>query len=194
MQWKVLLINGDEMRAAVQVQALKEEGFNAISVEHPGGDLPQLIVHQDPDVVIVDHEGAGGKILDLIQKIQSSIPKPLVMLSHDDKAEMIRDAVQAGACAYVVDGIQNKRMRPIVEAAIARFHRYKSLEDELKQAKGQLAQRKIIDQAKGILMKQRGCDEAEAYNLLRSQAMNKNCRIVEVAERLLEALKLIEGR
>ena len=193
MQWKILLINGDEMRAAGQVQALKGEGLTVVSVEHPCGDLPELIERQNPDVVIVDHEGSGNEPLGLIQRIQSSIPRPLVMLSHDDKAEMIRDAIQAGACAYVVDGIHNKRMRPIVEAAIARFHRFKSLEDELELAKGQLAQRKIIDRAKGILMKQRGCDEAEAYNLLRSQAMNKNCRIVEVAKGLLDAFNLIKN-
>jgi len=104
---------------------------------------------------------------------------------------MIEKAVEAGVSAYVVDGLKKERVKPILDMAISRFNAFSRLTRELEQARSELEDRKIIDQAKGILMKSRGLSEADAYALLRSTAMNQNRRMIDIAQSLVTAADLL---
>ena len=93
--------------------------------------------------------------------------------------------------AYVVDGLRKERVKPILDMTISRFRAFNRLREELDRTKQALQERKVIDKAKGILMKNRGISEEEAYALLRSTAMNENRRLADVAHGLVTAAKLL---
>jgi response regulator NasT len=113
------------------------------------------------------------------------------MFTQDDDGATIARATRAGVSAYVVDGINRKRVRPILDAAIERFQQFRGLTEELQETRAQLEARKVVDKAKGILMKQRGMTEDEAYKALRSLAMSSNKRLVDVAESVIAAANLL---
>jgi len=107
---------------------------------------------------------------------------------------MIGAAIEAGVSAYVVDGLRKDRVKPIIDLAIRRFNAFSRLQSELSEARTELAERKIVDRAKRMLMTSRGLDEADAYALLRSTAMRQSKRIAEVADALITASELLEGK
>jgi response regulator NasT len=113
------------------------------------------------------------------------------MFSDANDSALIEAAVQAGVSAYVVDGMQPHRLRPIIEVAIARFREFQALRDELQQTRNKLAERREIEKAKGILMKQKGMAEEEAYQALRKLAMDQGLKIGEVARQLISIAKLL---
>ncbi len=188
---RVLLVDDSRERRAGVERALAEVGCEVIGFVSGPDDLVQRVQSADPDVVIIDIEAPGRDTLDSLRSVQSSAPKPIVMFTQDDNGETITRATRAGVSAYVVDGISQKRVRPILDAAIERFVQFRSLSDELAKTRAELSQRKVIDQAKGILMRQRGMSEDEAYKAMRSLAMSNNKRVVEIAEGLIEAAKLL---
>jgi response regulator NasT len=118
-------------------------------------------------------------------------PRPIVLFSNQRDPEYIRQAVQAGVSAYVVDGLQKERVLPIVEVAMARFREFQALRRELEETRSRLQERKIIEKAKGILMQRRGLSEDAAYQLMRKMAMDRNLRLVEVARTLLALEDLV---
>lgn len=93
--------------------------------------------------------------------------------------------------AYVVDGLRKERVKPILDMAISRFNAFSRLAHELEEARSELEGRKLVDRAKGILMKSRGLSEADAYTLLRKTAMNQNRRIADIAQSLITAAGLL---
>lgn len=118
-------------------------------------------------------------------------PRPIVMFTQDQDRTLMREALEAGVSAYVVDGLSVERVRPIVEVALARFEQWQALRRELDQAQTNLAERKVIERAKGIVMKQRGCTESEAYVLLRKLAMDRHQRLAHVAESVITMAELL---
>lgn len=113
------------------------------------------------------------------------------MFTHDGDSEKISNAIRAGVSAYVVDGLEPDRIRPIVDVAIARFEQFQALKEELSQAHTRLAERKLIERAKGIVMQQRGLPENEAYQWMRKMAMQRNLRIADLARSLITAAELL---
>lgn len=148
-------------------------------------DLDTQIKIHKPDVIV-----AIADIPDayLISQIKNQI-LPVVIFSQDARQEKIREAIQAGVASYVVDGLSTTRILPIIEAAISRFHETSTLKQELETTKNDLAERKLIDRAKGLLMDQRNCTENEAYRILRNMAMDRKKRLGEVARDILELSK-----
>ena len=118
-------------------------------------------------------------------------PRPIVMFTHDDDKEQMKLATKAGVCAYVVGSIPNERLRPVIDAAVARFDEFKHLREALNEANTKLSERKVVERAKGLLMKQRNMDENEAYGMLRTMAMQKNMRIGTLSEQIVEAAQLL---
>lgn len=154
-------------------------------------DLLSAVKTCDPDVILVDIEAPGRDILESLETVHSTVPRPMVMFSQDDNNQTIRRATQAGVSAYVVDGLQISRVRPIIDAAVARFQHFSLLETELKQARNQLAERKIIDKAKRIVMRRQDVSEEVAYKSMRKLAMDSNKKLSEVAQRVIAAEKLL---
>jgi two-component system, response regulator / RNA-binding antiterminator len=120
-------------------------------------------------------------------------PRPVVMFTHDGDSEKIRAATLAGVSAYVVDGMSGERIRPIIDAAVARFEQFHALKRELDDVEEKLADRKVIERAKGILMQGRSLSEEDAYRALRKQAMQTNARLVTVARQVVALAAIISS-
>jgi response regulator NasT len=118
-------------------------------------------------------------------------PRPIVMLTADDNAATIREAVRAGVSAYVVDELDPERVKAIVEVACVRFEEFQRLRTELAETNRKLSERKLVERAKGLLMKERGVDEQEACRLLRALTMNHGKRIGNVAQDVIAAVELL---
>jgi response regulator NasT len=142
-------------------------------------------------VIIIDIESPDRDTLENMRHITRENPKPIIMFAEKGASEIIQTAIQAGVSAYVVDGLSRNRVKPILDVAIARFREFQALRNELAEAKNKLADRKVIDRAKGILIEKYGMTEEQAYVSLRKMAMNRNLRIVEVSRNVIAMLEVL---
>jgi len=185
MSLRILLVDQDPGRSAILRQALMNAGHTVVDRIEPGRNLLKEVQAHQPDIVIIDMESPGRDTLEQMREVGRDQPKPIVLFSNKRDGEYIRQAVRAGVSAYVVDGLSHERIMPIVEVAMARFREFEALRRELHETKTQLADRKVIDKAKGILIQRKGMSEDEAYKLLRKAAMDRNMKVADVARTLL---------
>jgi len=188
---RTIVVDEQPQRRDQLAAALSAVGCVVVAAASFEDDLLRLIEREDPDVIIIDMAAPGRDTLESLAYVQSRLPRPIIMFAQDDDSDTIRRAVQAGVSAYVVDGLHAKRVRPIVEAAIARFEKFRSLEQELVKTREQLAERKTIEKAKGLIMRRRGVSEEEAYQAMRKLAMRSNRRLAEIAGSILAAADLL---
>ncbi|MGF1553964.1 MAG: ANTAR domain-containing response regulator [Paracoccaceae bacterium] len=189
---RVAVVDADRDRAAMIVEAL-QEGFPDVEVIvlDEEGALARRLTGAAVDVVLVDLASPSRDAMESIAAASGPLDRPVAMFVDRSDAETTRAAIEAGVSAYVVDGLERRRIRPIVEMAISRFHAHARLRAELAATKAALAERKTIDRAKGLLMKARGLSEEEAYALMRRTAMEKGRRVVDIARALLDAAELL---
>lgn len=188
---RVLLVDNNLARSASLTKSLVEAGYRVVGQVSATADLNQMVAQLKPDVIIIDLESPSRDTLEHICVVSRDAPRPIVMFTHDGETEKIRAATRAGVSAYVVGGLDSTRLRPILDAAIARFEEYQALRSELKTAAARLAERKAVERAKGILMKQRGLDEEAAYQALRKLAMERGMKLSEIARQVIEAAALL---
>lgn len=188
----ILIIDENRLRAAIIEEGLREAGHDAVEVLHSVNEAARRIVESSPDVVVIDLENPARDQLEHFFSLSRALQKPIAMFVDKSDADAIGKAVEAGVSAYVVDGLRKDRVKPILDMAVLRFNAYSRLKAELDEARTALEERRIVDRAKAILMRQRGLPEAEAYALLRTAAMNQNRRIVEIAQSLITAADLLE--
>jgi response regulator NasT len=183
---RVLVVDESEERAEILREGLHRAGYQVSASLTSPLALLKTIDELKPDVIVIDTESPSRDVLEHLVVMSQHTPRPVVMFASDGAPETIREAVRAGVSAYVVDGLDPARVRPIVEAAVARFEELQALREQLAEANQRLDERKVIERAKGILMKARGLDEEGAYRALRRMAMDKNKRIGEVARNVIE--------
>ena len=191
MTLRVIVVDNERDRACSVRDALEGSGFIVVAVLGNGAELPAKVEELAADVIIVDIDSPDRDTLEDMRRVSFEQRRPVVMFAQDGKPETIRAAVQAGVAAYVVDGLKPDRVRPVVDVAIARFTQFHELRSELDKARITLAERKLIEKAKGILMKRRKVDEDEAYRLMRRMAMDQKARLIDVANKLIEAAELL---
>jgi response regulator NasT len=189
---RILLVDQSATRAAILEEGLREAGCTDITVVREMHNLLRRIVDVDPDVIFIDLENPNRDVLEQMFQVSRSVRRPIAMFVDRSDADTIREAVEAGVGAYIVDGLRKERVKSILDTAVARGNAFNRLREELERATAALEERKVIDRAKGILMKERGLAEEEAYALLRSAAMNENRRIAEVAQAVLTASRLLK--
>lgn len=191
MTTRIAVIDPDRERARLIVDGLREAGDYEITVlgDHTG--LAKRLAAIDPDVVLIDLESPSRDVLEAIALASGPLERPVAMFVDRTEEGMVRTAIEAGVSAYVVDGLKKDRLRPILDAAIARFHSFARLRAELDATKAALAERKTIDRAKGLLMKAKSVSEDEAYAMLRKAAMTQNRKIAEIAESIVTAAELL---
>lgn len=163
----------------------------AISVISESSGLARRVAELNPDVVLIDLESPSRDILEELASASGPLERPVAMFVDRSDDGLTKAAVEAGVSAYVVDGLQTHRIRPIIDAAISRFSVFKRMRTELETTKRALEERKVIDRAKGILMKTKGLSEDEAYAMLRKTAMDRGRRVSDVAEALVTAAGLL---
>ncbi len=191
MTLRVIVVDNERDRASSVRDALEASGFIVVAVLGNGAELPAKVEELAADVIIVDIDSPDRDTLEDMRRVSFEQRRPVVMFAQDGKPETIRAAVQAGVAAYVVDGLKPDRVRPVVDVAIARFAQFHELRSELDKARITLAERKLIEKAKGILMKRRKVDEDEAYRLMRRMAMDQKARLIDVANKIIEAAELL---
>jgi response regulator NasT len=191
MSLSVLLVDDDPARAAIVAPALREAGYEVVTVVDSAAAMLAQVRARRPDVIIIDRDSPDRDTLEHVCLITRDDPRPIVMFTQDRDRTLMRAALEAGVSAYVVDGLSAERVRPVVEVARARFEQWQALRRELDQAQTSLAQRKLIERAKGIVMRQRGCTEEEAYAMLRRLAMDRNQRLAQVAENVIAMADLL---
>lgn len=187
----VMIVDNDVERTKPLKQSLLDTGYEVIAHLRDTVNLDDACCELKPDIVIIDTDSPSRDTLENICVMTMNEPRPIVMFTHDGDKEQIKLATQAGVCAYVVGSIPNERLRPVIDAAVARFEEFKHLREALNEANNKLNERKVIERAKGLIMKQRKIDEEEAYSLLRSMAMQKNMRIASLSEQIVEAAQLL---
>jgi len=188
---RVMIVDDDREREQILRQALDHAGYEVLATVDSGADLSRAVERTEPDVIIIDLHSPDRDTLEHVILISQDRPRPIVMFSADGDADKIREAVRAGVSAYIVNGLAAERIEPIIRVAIARFEALQSLREELADAQMQLADRKRIERAKGILMQQKNMSEEEAYRALRKLAMDRNLKLAEIAEQLINVHKLL---
>jgi len=189
---RVSIVDDDNGRSIILNAALLNAGYEVVSILRSEDNLLKHIECEQPDMIIVDLEMPGRDSLESMRIVNRYNPKPIVMFTNNADHEMISEAINAGVSAYVVDGFNEDRIKPIMDVAIARFKEMQALRNELEKTKNTLEDRKLIEKAKLIVMDQRKCNEDEAYKVLRSLAMDKNKRIAEVAEQLISMTSILK--
>lgn len=190
---KVLLVDEEPGRAAILERALLDAGYVLVSRLSSADRLAEHVAVSQPDIVIVDIDSPDRDCLENMALLSRSNPKPVIMFSDEDNEDTIASAIKAGVSAYVADGMNPERVRPIVQVAVARFREYQALKNELQKTRDQLADRKLIDKAKGLLMKHRNFNEDEAYHAMRKLAMERNQRLVDTARNVIEVFEMLGG-
>jgi two-component system, response regulator / RNA-binding antiterminator len=187
----VAVVDPSRARAAIVEEGLRISGVETVVVIPDTAGLFERFVSVDPDVVVIDLESPGRDLLEEMFQLSRSIDRPVAIFVDRSDTATIAAAVEAGVSAYVVDGLEPKRVGSIVELAISRFNAQGRLRRELSDAKNELARRKLVERAKGVLMKAKGIPEDEAYALLRRTAMNEKRKISEIAQALITSADLL---
>ncbi len=187
----VVVVEQNQERAFAIVDALKEAGDVDVSVIGNVSGLARKIATHSPDIVLIDIDNPSRDMLEELTVASGPLERPVAMFVSGAAGGLAKAAVEAGVSAYVVDGLQAERIKPVIDTAIARFQVLRQMRTELAETRRALEERKVIDRAKGLLMKAKGISEDEAYALLRKTAMNQNRRVAEVAEALVTASGLL---
>jgi response regulator NasT len=189
---RILIVDQNVMRASVLEDGLHEAGHFNVTVLRDMQNLLRRIVDIDPDVIFIDLENPNRDVLEQMFQVSRLVRRPIAMFVDRSDAEMIEAAVDAGVGAYVVDGLRKERIKSVLDTAVSRFNVFNKLREELDRAKAALDERKTVERAKGILMKQHGVTEDVAYTLMRKAAMNESRRLAEVAQSVITAARLLK--
>ena len=189
---KIVIVDESPIRAAIIEEGLREAGFGQVVHIAETANLLARVYAVDPDVILIDLENPSRDVLEQMFQVSRVVKRPVAMFVDQSDSASIRAAVDAGVSAYVVDGLKKERVKHILDMCISRFNAYTRLQNELDRAKSALAERKVIDRAKRILMKARNITEEEAYALMRRTAMNENKKIVDIAQSVVTAADLLK--
>jgi two-component system, response regulator / RNA-binding antiterminator len=189
---KIVIVDESPVRAAILADGLREAGFTQVVRIEETTNLLSRIYSIDPDVVLIDLENPSRDVLEQMFQVSRAVKRPIAMFVDQSDTASIQASVDAGVSAYIVDGLKKERVKPILDLCISRFNAFSRLQAELDRTRTALEERKVIERAKGILMKVRQLSEEEAYALLRKTAMNENRKIAEIAQSIVTASELLK--
>ena len=187
----IMIFDENRIRASIIEEGLAGGGAYQVVVLHDIVGLARQIEVIGPDVIVIDIETPNRDMLEHLFQLTRSVRKPIAMFVDRSDSSSIEAAVEAGVSAYVVDGLKKERVKPILDMAVSRFKAFSRLQQELADAKSALEERKIIERAKGILMKSRKLSEDEAYALLRQTAMNEKKKLADIAQSVVMAAAIL---
>lgn len=188
---RIVVVEQDRDRALAIVDALKDACVCDVLVVGDTSGLERKIAGYGPDIVLIDIDNPTRDILEELTLASGPLERPVAMFVSGNSDGLAAAAIEAGVSAYVVDGLAPERLKPVMDTAIARFAMVRQMRNELAETRRALEERKVIDRAKGLLMKAKGIDEDAAYALLRKTAMDRGRRVADVAEALVTAAGLL---
>ena len=178
-------------RAQALREGLQEAGYDIIASLPADMYLPDQIAQLQPDMIIIDAESDARDVLEHIVVATRDERRPIVLFTESEDEQSMEQAMRAGVSAYIVAGLKADRIKPVLNVALARFRQEQKLLTELSDTKHKLAERKVIERAKGLLMARHRLTEDQAYQKLRNMAMNKNLKLAEIAQRILDVEDLL---
>ena len=191
---RILIIDNNPERANSLIGILEASRYKvAVPMRLQEGVAEQVALIK-PDIILIGVDFPGHSILSWVASLHESYPCPTVMFSRDERSETIQAATRAGVSAYAVGKLTGARVKTIIEAAVARFYEFRALQQELEKTKTNLAERKVIERAKELVAQQRGCSEAQAYQILRKMAMNRRKRLAEISEDILSIAEVLTNK
>jgi response regulator NasT len=189
---KIVIVDESPVRAAILADGLREAGFTQVLRIEETANLLARIYSIDPDVVLIDLENPSRDVLEQMFQMSRAVKRPIAMFVDQSDTASIQASVDAGVSAYIVDGLKKERIKHILDLCISRFNAFTRLQSELDRTKTALEERKVIDRAKGSLMKAKNLSEEDAYALMRRTAMNENRKIAEIAQSIVTAADLLK--
>jgi two-component system, response regulator / RNA-binding antiterminator len=189
---KIVIVDENPIRAAILEDGLREAGYAHVVHLNETSHLLSRIYSIDPDVILIDLENPSRDVLEQMFQMSRVVKRPIAMFVDQSDAASIEAAVDAGVSAYIVGGLRKERIQNILDLCISRFNAFARLQNELDRTRTALEERKVIDRAKGILMKAKNLNEEDAYALLRRTAMNEKKKIAEVAQSVVTAAELLK--
>ncbi|MDD5277315.1 MAG: ANTAR domain-containing protein [Methylovulum sp.] len=187
----ILLVDNDPDRSAVVRQALQEVGYHVIANLGDDVNLSKNVFSLQPDIIIIDMDAPGRDTLEQMREIQRGQAKPIILFSAPDDQHFMQEAIRAGVSAYMLEGLNQSQIMPVIEVAMARFREFQTLQKELEDTRSKLAERKVIEKAKGIIMTRKGLDEESAYQMMRKMAMSQNKRLVDLSQAIVSLEDLL---
>ena len=187
----VLVIDESQQRAVEICTGLIQAGHQVAAVLPSALELVARIEEIKPDIILIETESPSRDTLEHLGVMNRDMPRPVIMFSQDDDQDTIRQAIRSGVAAYVVDGFDIDRLRPVVDVALAHFEEHQALKRELAETSRKLSERKVFERAKGILKKSRGMDEEAAYGALRKLAMERSQPLAKVAGNVVDMAELL---
>jgi response regulator NasT len=188
---KIVIVDENPIRAAILEDGLREAGHTNVTRIDDRTGLLARIYAVDPDVILIDLENPSRDVLEQMFQVSRAVKRPIAMFVDQSDTASIQASVDAGVSAYIVGNLQKERIKTILDLCISRFNAFARLQSELERAKSALEDRKVIDRAKGILMKAKNLSEEQAYALMRKTAMNENKKIADVAQAVITAAELL---
>jgi two-component system, response regulator / RNA-binding antiterminator len=189
---KIVIVDKNPIRAAILEDGLREAGHVQVVHIDETAHLLARVYALDPDVILIDLENPSRDVLEQMFQVSRAVRRPVAMFVDQSDSASIEAAVDAGVSAYIVGGLRKDRVKNILDLCISRFNAFSRLQNELDRTRSALEERKVIDRAKGILMKVKNLGEESAYALLRKTAMNENKKIVEVAQSVIMAAEMFK--
>jgi response regulator NasT len=189
---KIVIVDENPIRAAILQDGLREAGHTNVTHITERTGLLARVYALDPDVILIDLENPSRDELEQMFQVSRAVKRPIAMFVDQSDTASIQASVDAGVSAYIVGNLQKERIKTILDLCVSRFNAFSRLQDELDRARSALEDRKVIDRAKGILMKMKKLTEEEAYALLRKTAMNENRKIAEVAQSVIIAAEMFK--
>lgn len=189
---KIVIVDESAVRAAILEEGLREAGFTAVERIGEMHNLLARIYALDPDVILIDLENPSRDVLEQMFQVSRAVRRPVAMFVDQSDSASIQASVDAGVSAYIVDGLKKERIKSILDLTVSRFNAFSRLQTELEKTRNALEERKVIDRAKGILMKAKGLGEDEAYGLMRSAAMRENKKIADIAQSIITAAEMLK--
>jgi response regulator NasT len=187
----ILVIDENAIRASIIEEGLREAGHVRVTVIHEVNGVARIIETLKPDVIVIDIENPNRDMMEHLFQLTRTVGRPIAMFVDRSDTTQIEAAMEAGVSAYVVDGLKKERVKSILDMAVSRFNAFSRLQRELAEARSALEERKVVERAKGILMKMRGLSEEDAFLLLRQTAMNEKKKMSEIAQSVVTAAGLL---
>ena len=189
---KIVIVDESPIRAAILIDGLREAGFTQVTHLESTDNLLARIYAIDPDVILIDLANPSRDVLEQMFQVSRIVKRPVGMFVDQSDSASIQASVDAGVSAYIVGGLKKERVKSILDLCISRFNAFSRLQDELDRTRNALEERKVIDRAKGIIMRAKSLTEEQAYALLRTTAMNEKRKIAEVAQSVITASELLK--
>lgn len=189
---KIAIVDENPLRTAVLLEGLRDAGLRNTTHIADMTDLLSKVTALDPNVILIDLENPSRDVLEQMFQMSRAVKRPVAMFVDRSDEDSIKAAVDAGISAYVVDGLKKERVKHIIDISVSRFRAFSQIKDELERTKTALEERKLIDRAKGLLMRAKNLSEEEAYGLMRKTAMNEKRRIADIAQSLVTAAEMFK--